>query len=146
MPDSDKPWFRSWPVDMPRTLTYPDVALHGILRKTAREHSAKTAIVFNGGEISYAELDVLSDRFAASLVALDVMKGDRVAVYLPNIPQFIIAYFGALKAGAVVTAISPLHREREVEHQLCDSGAEVIVTLDLLYPIVAVRRRRRGPG
>jgi long-chain acyl-CoA synthetase len=142
MPDSGKPWFRSWPVDIHRTLTYPDVALHEILRKTAREHSAKTAIVFNGGEISYAELDVLSDRFAASLVALDVMKGDRVAVYLPNIPQFIIAYFGALKAGAVVTAISPLHREREIEHQLCDSGAEVIVTLGSLYPIVASVRQR----
>ena len=61
---------------------------------------------------------------------------------MPNIPQFIIAYFGALKAGAVVTAISPLHREREVEFQLTDSGAETIVVLDSLYPIVEKVREK----
>jgi long-chain acyl-CoA synthetase len=65
-----------------------------------------------------------------------VKKGDRVALFLPNIPQFVISYYGALKAGAVVTAISPLYKEREIEHQLNDSEAEIIVVLDLLYPIV----------
>ncbi len=70
------------------------------------------------------------------LIKLGVEKGNRVAIFLPNIPQFIIAYFGTLKAGAVVTPISPLHREREVEHQLVDSGAETILMLDSLYPIV----------
>jgi len=60
-----------------------------------------------------------------------------VAIFLPNIPQFIIAYFGILKAGGVVTAISPLHREREVEYQLNDSGAQTIVVLNSLYPIIA---------
>ncbi len=85
---------------------------------------------------------MLSNQFANALVKLKVDKGDRVAVFLPNIPQFIIAYFGALKAGAVVTAISPLHREREVEYQLCDSGAETIVALDSLYPIVEKVREK----
>ena len=79
------------------------------------------------------KLDLLSNQFANALVKLGVKKGDRVALFLPNIPQFIIAYFGILKAGAVVTAISPLHREREVEYQLNDSGAQTIVTLDSLY-------------
>ena len=67
---------------------------------------------------------------------LGVKKGDRVAIFLPNIPQFVIAYFGILKTGAVLTAISPLHREREVEYQLSDSEAETIIALDSLYPIV----------
>jgi long-chain acyl-CoA synthetase len=137
MAENDKPWFHSWPSDVPRTLTYPDVALHEILRNTAREHGEKTAISFRDKEITYAELNELSNRFAASLASLGVARGDRIAIYLPNIPQFIIAYFGVLKAGAVVTTISPLHREREVERQLSDSGTETIVTLDSLYSIVA---------
>jgi long-chain acyl-CoA synthetase len=137
MVDSDKPWFRSWPKDMPRTLRYPDLALHEILKETASEHGTKIAIAFRDNGITYSELDNFSDRFAASLASLGVTKGERVAVFLPNIPQFVIAYFGILKAGAIVTAISPLHREREVEHQLRDSGAETIVTLDSLYPVVA---------
>jgi long-chain acyl-CoA synthetase len=81
-------------------------------------------------------LDALSDGFAAALASLHVRKGDRVALYLPNIPQFVIAYYGVLKAGAVVTAISPLHKEREVEYQLNDSEAETIIALDSLYPTV----------
>ena len=88
-------------------------------------------------EFTYAQLDRFSNQFANKLLTLGVEKGDRVAVYLPNIPQFVISFFGALKAGAVVTAISPLHREREVEYQLRDSGAQTIVTLDTLYPVVA---------
>ena len=70
------------------------------------------------------------------LFKLGVKKGDRVAIFLPNIPQFVVAYFGILKAGAVATSISPLHREREVEYQLNDSGAETVVALDSLFPII----------
>jgi long-chain acyl-CoA synthetase len=132
----EKSWFHSWPADVPKTLRYPDVVLHEILRKTARENPEKTAIAYRDKEIAYAELDTLSDQFASALVSLSVKKGDRVALFLPNIPQFVIAYFGVLKAGAVVTAISPLYREREVDYQLNDSGAETIITLDSLYPIV----------
>jgi long-chain acyl-CoA synthetase len=135
-PKTDKLWFRSWPAEVPRTLEYPDVPLHEILRRTAKAHGEKVALIFHDKETTYAELDTLSDKFAAALASLGVVKGDRVAVYLPNIPQFIIAYYGILKAGAVVTAISPLHKEREVEYQLRDSGAEIIVTLDSLCPIV----------
>jgi long-chain acyl-CoA synthetase len=87
-------------------------------------------------------LNALSNQFANSLLEMGVEKGDRVAIYLPNIPQFVIGYFGALKAGAVATAISPLHREREVEYQLKDSGAQTIVTLDSLCPIVEKVREK----
>jgi len=136
MQTKNKPWFRSWPKDVPKNLEYPKVPLHAILEKTAKEHPEKAAIAYFEGEITYRELDSLSNQFAGTLSALSVKKGDRVAVFLPNIPQFIIAYFGILKVGAVLTAISPLHKEREVAYQLNDSEAETIVALDSLYPIV----------
>jgi len=132
----NKPWFDSWPKDLPQNLEFPKLPLHQILEKTAKEHPEKTAIAYLEREITYAELDSLSNQFARALVASGLKKGDVVALFLPNIPQFIIAYYGVLKAGAVVTAISPLHREREVEHQLIDSEAGTIVALDSLYPTV----------
>ncbi len=122
---------------MPKHLEFPQVPLQEILHKCAKEFPQKTSIIYGGREITYAQLDTLSNQFALSLVKLGVKKGDRVAIFLPNIPQFIITYFGVLKAGAVVTAISPLYREREVEYQLKDSGAQTIVALDSLYPTLA---------
>jgi long-chain acyl-CoA synthetase len=132
----NKPWFSSLPKDLPRKLEYPKVPLHEFLEKTANEHPEKAAIAYFRREITYAELNSLASRFAGALAALGVKKGDGVALFLPNIPQFVIAYYGVLKAGAVLTAISPLHREREVTHQLRDSEAGIIVVLDSLYPIV----------
>jgi long-chain acyl-CoA synthetase len=133
----NKPWFNNWPAQVPKHIEYPLVPLQEILQKSAKEFPQKTAIVFGEREISYAQLDSLSNQFANSLVKLGTKKGDRAAIFLPNIPQFIVAYFGILKAGGAVTAISPLHREREVEYQLKDSGAQSIVALDSLYPIIA---------
>jgi len=136
MQADNKSWFSSWPKDVPKNFEYPKVPLHEILEKTAKEHPEKVAIAYFERELTYAELDSLSDQFAGALAALGVKKGDRVAIFLPNIPQFVITYYGVLKAGAVLTAISPLHKEREVEYQLSDSQAETIVALDSLYPIV----------
>ena len=132
----NKPWFVNWPSDVPKSIEYPKVPLFEILRTTAQKHPEKAAISYFENEISYRELDSLSDKFAAALSKLGVRKGDKVALFLPNVPQFIIAYFGILRVGAVTTAISPLHKEREVEHQLSDSEAETITVLDSLYPIV----------
>jgi long-chain acyl-CoA synthetase len=132
----NKPWFSSWPQGVPKNIKYPKVPLHTILKKTAKAHHEKTAIAYFERNISYRELDSLSDHFAGALAALDVKKGDKVALFLPNVPQFVITYFAVLKAGAVLTAISPLHKEREVTYQLNDSEAETIVALDSLYPIV----------
>jgi long-chain acyl-CoA synthetase len=140
----NKPWFSSWPQDLPQNLEYPEVPLHKILEKTAEEHPEKAAIAYFEREITYAELDSLSNQFAGALAALGVKKGDRVAIFLSNIPQFLIAYYGVLKAGAVLTAISPLHKEREVAYQLNDAEAETVVALDSLYPIVeAVWRKTK---
>ena len=136
MPTESKPGFRFWPTDVPKTIRYPLVPLHEVLIKTAKEHPKKAAIAYVENEMTYAELDSLSDQFAGVLAKLGVKKGDRVAVFLPNTPQFVIAYFGILKIGAVLTTISPLYKEREVEYQLSDSEAETIIALDTLYPIV----------
>ncbi len=121
---------------MHKRLDYSCVALQGLLEVNAKKAPDDIAVVFGDTAYSYSELDSLCNRFANALIGLGIAKGDRVALYLPNIPQFIIAYFGALKAGAVVTALSPLHREREVAFQLSDSGAQTLVTLDTLCPVV----------
>ena len=131
-----KPWYISWPARVPKSLHYPSIPLYEILTDTARKYPKETAIAYNDMEIAYSELNALSERFASGLSSINVRKGDRVAIFLPNIPQFIVAYYGILKAGAVVTTISPLHREREVEHQLNDSEAETVITLDSLHPII----------
>ena len=131
-----KLWSKFWPAEVPECLNYPEVPHYELLRKSAKKHPEASAIAYFEREITYAELDLLSDQFAAALADLGVKKGGKVAVFLPNVPQFIIAYFGILKAGAVLTAISPMHKEREVAYQLNDSQAETIVTLDTLYPIV----------
>ena len=132
----DKPWFGSWPEEVPKNMKYPTVPLYQILENTAVTYPEKIAIAYFENEITYGEFNSLADRFASALAALGVDKGDRAAIFLPNIPQFMIAYYGILKAGAVITAVSPLHKEREVEYQLQDSETETILTLDSLYPIV----------
>jgi long-chain acyl-CoA synthetase len=144
MPAENKPRSKFWPSAVPKNIDYPEVPLHELLRKSAKTHPEKAAVAYFGREITYADLDMFSDRFAAALASLGVKKGGKVAVFLSNIPQFIIAFFGVIKAGAVVTTISPLHKEREVTYQLNDSEAETIVTLDTLYPIVeAVWRKTK---
>jgi len=120
----------------PSSLSYPDVPLHALLEETDKAYPAKSALVYGAQELSYTQLNRLSNRFAHALLRLGVQRGDRVALYLPNAPQFVVAYFGALKAGAVVTAVSPLHRARELQAQLCDSGAKTIVTLKSQQSII----------
>jgi long-chain acyl-CoA synthetase len=136
MHSKSKPCSKFWPTEVPENLDYPEVPLHELLRKSAQKHPEAPALAFFEREFTYAELDLLSDQFAAALSALGVKKESKVAIFLPNIPQFTIAYFGTLKAGAIVTTISPLHKEREVTYQLKDSQAKTIISLDTIYPII----------
>ena len=133
---AEKPWFKFWPVGVRKHIDFPEIPLQELLMKSAREFPEKTAILYFDKGMTYRELNNLSDKFAAALDGLGVKKGDKVAIFLPNIPQFVISYYGIVKTGAIVTAISPLYKEREVEHQLNDSEAETIVVLDALYPIL----------
>lgn len=132
VPDS-RPWMKNWPVGVPFSIKYPLLPLYELLRNSARKYPRKTAIVFYSLEISYRELDRTTDVFAAALYNLGVRKGDRVALFLPNIPQFVIAFYGALKAGAIVTSMSPLREGAELGYELLDSGAETLIALDILF-------------
>lgn len=129
--------FKCWPDQWPKSLNYPDVPVFTLLDQTAARVPNRVAIIFGGMELTYSELLNLCDRFAAALVSLGVKKGDKVAIHLPNCPQFAIAYYGALKTGATFTPVSPLLSPGEVEHQLNDSGAKILISLDLIYPGIA---------
>jgi len=131
-----KLWLDSWPEGMPRKLDFPNKPLYEFLRDNAQRHPRKTAINYYGGEITFRQLDDLSDRFAAALNDFGLKQGGRVSLYLENCPQFVIAYFGALKAGGVVVAANPMFKEDELLYELKDSGTEIIVVLDHLYPRV----------
>ena len=127
---------KNWPEGVPHTIEYPEIPIFTMLDESAGKHPDATAIIFQDKIITYRELKDQVDRFATALQKLGVEREDKVALFLPNIPQFVISYYGALRAGAIVTAISPLYKEREVGHQINDSGAETLVVLDLLYPAV----------
>ena len=99
-----------------------------ILLESARSHPAKPAVIMNGRPTTYAELDAASDRFAVGLQQRGLSPGDAVALQLPNVPQFVVAYFGILKAGCVVVPMNVLYKAGEVEHVLRDSGARMVVT------------------
>jgi long-chain acyl-CoA synthetase len=137
-----RPWLRFYEPGVPHTLEYPEIAVPELLDHAAARFPRHAATVFFGAQLSYAALKDLADRFAGALVRAGVKPGDRVSVHLPNCPQFLIAYYGILKAGALVVPFNPLYVEREIEHQLVDSGAGVAVTLDLLWPRIAAVRAR----
>jgi long-chain acyl-CoA synthetase len=122
-------WRQYYDPDTPDTVPTPSQPLDGLLTNAAREFPSRPALIFFGQRISYQELDRLCDRMAHALRARGLRPGDRVAIILPNIPQCVIAFYGALRAGAVVALGSPLSSEEEIAHQLADSGARVLVTL-----------------
>ncbi|QOY33960.1 AMP-binding protein [Anaerobacillus isosaccharinicus] len=132
-----RPWFAHYPEEIPTTLDYEVRTLQSYLKEAAEKHPEKSAIHFIGKELTYKELYDSSLKLANQLQKLGVKKGDRVAIMLANTPQAVISYYGALFAGAIVVQTNPLYVEREIEHQLNDSGAEIMICLDLVYPRVA---------
>jgi long-chain acyl-CoA synthetase len=131
---ADKPWLAHYDADVPHSLQpYPDKTLLDYLAALAREHPLRPALLFKGVEISYGQLARESDAFAAALTELGVKQGDRVALVLPNCPQFLVAEIGAWKAGAIVCPINPTYTEREVEEALQKTGAQTVVTLTPFY-------------
>src|SRR5215469_6106638 len=130
------PWLRFYQEGVPAHLDIPDKPLTWLLDRAAKDHPHHTAIIYYGTKITYAQLSNLANRFAISLQRLGIQQGDRVAVALPNIPQFPIAFYGVLRAGAVVVPTNPLYTEHEMQHQLVDAEAKVLVMLDSFYPVV----------
>ena len=134
---SDHPWVKFYEPGIPPNLTYPESTLGNVLAQTASKYPGHTALLFFGRKITYAELDGLVNRFANALTGLGVKKGDRIALMLPNIPQMVIAYYGTLRLGAIAVATNPLYLEHELEVQLKDSGAEILVAVDMFYPVIS---------
>jgi long-chain acyl-CoA synthetase len=128
-----KPWLKHYPKDVPQTVDVPITSVPALFDQVAQKYGNRTALIFYGKKISYANLKELIDRFAAALADLGVRKGDTVALYLLNCPQYVIAYFAALKIGAKVTPISPVYTSHEIKHQIQDSDATTVVCQDILY-------------
>lgn len=135
---AERPWLSSYDRDVPEIVPPSQQLLPDLLSNSARYFPARPALIFFHQKISYRELDRLSNRFARALRELNVQKGERVAIILPNVPQCVIAFFGTLKAGAVVVLGSPISNEEEIAYQLRDSGATVLLTLTS-YRAVAER-------
>ena len=138
----DRPWVKYYEPGVPAQLEIPDHPLTWLLDQTVSKYPGQTALIYYGTKISYAQLGALVNRFALALVRLGIQKGDRVAIALPNIPQYPVAFYGAMKAGAVVVPTNPLYTEREMQHQLADSGARAVVMLDMFYPVVRAVRQK----
>jgi len=148
----ERPWFQHYDEWVPHQVDIPDIPLDRLLADAAARHPDHTALIFGARvgsrlldrAIPYRELDAAVNRFAAGLQRLGVGQGDRVAIMLPNSPQFIIAAYATWRIGGVVVCCNPLYVEREVQHLLNDSGAETMVVMSSLYERVKAVRSATG--
>ncbi|MFX1267678.1 MAG: long-chain fatty acid--CoA ligase, partial [Promethearchaeota archaeon] len=129
-PYASKPWLKHYDEGVPPHIDYPEINIYEFLDNATKDFGGRTAIWFMKNKISYKKLKDIADRLATALVDLGVKKGDAVAIMIPNFPQFIMSYYGILRAGGVVTCCSVLHTEHELAYQLNDSGAEIIIAWD----------------
>ena len=129
-----RPWFATYPSGVPHSLEpYPNLSVFGMLEASARKHPEATALAWFGRKISYGALLREVERCSAALAGMGVGKGDRVALIMPNCPQYVIAFYATARLGAIVVGNNPLYTTREMEHQLRDCSPSVVVVLDLLY-------------
>ncbi len=140
--DLKRPWLTQYDPGVPETIDYPDVPLFTFFDETARKVPNLPCTVFRDDVITYVQMHSLVDRLAAALVALGVKKGDRVGLFLPNLPQFVLAFYAVLRAGGVVVAMNPQYKQRELEYQVSDAGAEVLIGLSSVYELLQVVRAR----
>src|SRR3954466_2900047 len=135
-----RPWLAHYDYWVPPSLTYPERPLWEILDAAYVEVPDNPATAFLGATLTYRDLKIRSDWFAAALGRLGIRKGDRVGIMLPNCPQYIIAAFAILRHDAIVVNINPTYTAREVLALAVDSGMRVLVTLDVLAPLVTPLR------
>jgi long-chain acyl-CoA synthetase len=128
---ADRPWLAAYPDGVPADIDvnqYP--SLVHLMEESFRRFGDRTAYSFMGKDVSFAQTDALSQAFAAYLQGLGLVKGDRVAIMMPNVPQYPVVVAGILRAGLVVVNVNPLYTARELEHQLKDSGSKAIVIIE----------------
>src|SRR4030043_1228630 len=122
-----KPWLKLYSEGVPADIEIFVAFLVDIFDRVVEKYASKPALIFYGKKISYGELRESVDRLATALADLGVVKGETVALYLLNSPQYVIAYFAALRLGAKVTPISPVYTSIEVKHQIEDSEAKTVI-------------------
>lgn len=132
-----KPWLNHYPPEIPETVDYNKKPLHSFLLESGEAFAKKKAVHFMGKEFTFGEILSEAKKTAHFFQLNGLKKGDRVAIMLPNSPQSVITYYGALMAGGVVVQVNPLYTERELSYQLQDSGATFMICLDILLPRVS---------
>jgi len=137
-------WHKAYDPQVPPSIDYEPITLGEAVRHAGRDFSDRVALLMMGKKITYRELDHLVDRFATALADLGVEKGDKIAISLPNIPQISVAAFAVMRLGGVVVMTNPLYTEREMAHQLNDSGSKMVICLDLLVPRILNLRQKTG--
>lgn len=136
----ERPWLKFYEKGVPHHIDYPRIPLYQILEDTAKDFPDLDAVIFQGKRIKYGELAEWARNLASGLQQIGIRKGQRVAIMLPNCPQYIVAYYAILKLGGVVVNVNPMYVERELEFQLQDAGAQTIVAArDLLFRLEAVQ-------
>jgi long-chain acyl-CoA synthetase len=149
MAERERPWLKSYPSDVPHSLApFPERPVWSLLEESAEKFPDSPAVAFPvapmARRLTYRQLKEEAERFAGAMSAMGVGKGDRVGLLLPNCPQFVVAWFGLQRLGAVPVGNNPLYTQRELAHQLEDAGVEILVVLDLLYPLAGAVRDTVG--
>ncbi len=138
-------WLKNYDAYVPHSLEpYPQKTLIDYVDEAAKERPDESMLIFKNRKISYAEVNTLSDQFAAALVSLGVKKGDRVALVMPNCPQAIICRWGSWKVGAILVHLNPVYTESEMQHAFKDCGAETVVVLTPFYQNIKKLQPRTG--
>ncbi|MCJ7566554.1 MAG: long-chain fatty acid--CoA ligase [Anaerolineales bacterium] len=132
----ERPWFKHYESEVPKSIEYPEVPLYYFLENAAAKYPDQACAIFKGSVITYAEMDEYSDRLAGALADMGVKKGTPVGIFMPNSPQFVMAFYAILKAGGIVVATNPLYTGREIEHQMKDSGTEIMLVMSNFYSLI----------
>jgi long-chain acyl-CoA synthetase len=140
----EKLWLKSYAPGVPADVEFKNITLPEGLSQTASRYPNNPALAFQGKTITYKELDLMVSRFASALKGLGVGPGDRVGILLPNLVQAAVSIYGAFRVGAIAAPNNPLYTDRELEHQLNDSGAKILICLDLLVPRMLKLRETTG--
>ncbi|HSF81428.1 MAG TPA: long-chain fatty acid--CoA ligase [Anaerolineales bacterium] len=132
----EQPWLNNYDEGVPQHIEIPRVSLFTLLEETAKKYPDSPCTIFKGAKISYREMNEITSRLAAGLSNLGVKKGDRVGIFMPNTPQFVMAFFAVLKIGGVIVATNPLYSPREIEHQLNDASIQVMIVMSNFYNLI----------
>jgi long-chain acyl-CoA synthetase len=146
---TERPWLANYPPDVPHTLApFPERSVFSLLDDAASRFPDRPAVVFPvaplARRLTYRQVVAEAEQLSRALASLGVRKGDRVGFVLPNCPQYVVGFYACQRLGAVVVGCNPLYTQRELSHQLRDAGVDIVIVLDLLYPLVDSVRAEAG--